>query len=105
MLTQHKGGIYQEELIRTTSVLVHNPAQSRLDKPIYAQERNIHLVTPAWLLETITSGKVQPFGNYALPSTVMATVKRALKESEPETKQPEAVEAVKRYVDTIEEPS
>lgn len=77
-------------------MLVYNPRQSSIEKPLYAIDRAIPTVTPSWLLKTIATGIRQPYNEHKLPLTTMAAIKRSQSVKQPKQR---GLEDMKRYVD------
>ncbi|TKX22118.1 BRCT domain-containing protein 4 [Elsinoe australis] len=68
------GGKYEEDLVRSTNVLIHNLSKSDLEKPVYCADRNIDVVTPEWLFESLRLRETQPRYPFFLPNEVCTAI-------------------------------
>ena len=66
-LTHRPGGKYAETTDRSTSVLICHAEATDWQKPIYARDRQIPVVTLDWFLHSVASGSKRPFREFALP--------------------------------------
>lgn len=68
------GGTYSEYLDRNASVHVHGSDKAKLEKPLYAMDRQIPVVTGAWLLQSIAAGRKQPLHSYKLSTAALDAI-------------------------------
>ncbi|KAF4553827.1 twin BRCT domain-containing protein [Elsinoe fawcettii] len=69
-LVKAAGGQYSEDLVRNTTILIHNTSKDDLEKPVYCAERNIDVVKPEWFLDSLRQRELQAVYSYYLPDSI-----------------------------------
>ncbi|PNS19397.1 hypothetical protein CAC42_2574 [Sphaceloma murrayae] len=76
VIVRATGGVYKEELVRDTTVLIHDLSKMDLEKPVYCADRNIDVVQPVWFLESLRKKELQPKFPYYLPDATCEAISR-----------------------------